>query len=293
MLEVRYIKFVPYSVAVVLSQYYDWEHIEHVHPESLGRYRLLENEGNRAVYEHVWPRGILRRLMGRSEPTSVVEQTFVPPREIRFDFLSGRNRGVVVISRLEEAEGGCTVAETYRIPGVPNWSLFRRLALTSIRKRVDLIWDEDIDVDVCHGGWPGVPGSAGDVVVQPRSFVEPGADEWIDLGELERFAEGRPQRVEFPGHLSSGGLGEFVVVRRGSDVHVLGGLCPHSGGSLALGTCTESEIVCPWHGARFSLATGEPVVEGGQTMSTEESVQVVCARVENGRVEARFTLSSD
>lgn len=290
MLEVRYVKLVPYSLPVVLSQYYDWEHIEHVHPETLGRYELLENDGDRAVYEHVWPRGFFRRLFGRPEATSVVEQTFLPPREIRFDFLSGKNRGVQVISVLEEAEGGCTVDETYRMPGIPNWELFRRLALPSIRKRVDLIWDEDIDVDVCHGGWPGVPESARDTVPGLRPPDEGDAqsdEEWVDLGVLSQFPEGRPVRAHLAEDLVEMSAG-LVVVRQGDRVHVLEARCPHSGGPLALGTCSGEEIVCPWHGARFSLRTGE-VVEGRAT-PTKKPLAMYAARLEAGRVKVKLAL---
>ncbi|HEV3144571.1 MAG TPA: non-heme iron oxygenase ferredoxin subunit [Gemmataceae bacterium] len=32
--------------------------------------------------------------------------------------------------------------------------------------------------------------------------------------------------------------------------------CPHRGGPLHEGTCADGEVCCPWHGARFDLATG-------------------------------------
>ena len=61
MLEITYQKVIPYTVDVVLSQYYDYEHIMHVHPHTLGEYHLVEVRGNTAVYEQVWPRGFLGR----------------------------------------------------------------------------------------------------------------------------------------------------------------------------------------------------------------------------------------
>jgi nitrite reductase/ring-hydroxylating ferredoxin subunit len=33
--------------------------------------------------------------------------------------------------------------------------------------------------------------------------------------------------------------------------------CTHSGAPLAEGDCESGQVQCPWHGARFKLATGE------------------------------------
>jgi nitrite reductase/ring-hydroxylating ferredoxin subunit len=32
--------------------------------------------------------------------------------------------------------------------------------------------------------------------------------------------------------------------------------CTHRGASLVEGECDGTEVICPWHGARFDLATG-------------------------------------
>jgi hypothetical protein len=69
MLDVRYQKLIPYPFEVVLGQYYDYEHIRFVHPETLGEYRLVERDGSSVVYEQVWPRRLGRR------PRSLVRQT--------------------------------------------------------------------------------------------------------------------------------------------------------------------------------------------------------------------------
>jgi nitrite reductase/ring-hydroxylating ferredoxin subunit len=33
--------------------------------------------------------------------------------------------------------------------------------------------------------------------------------------------------------------------------------CTHRGAPLSEGECAGGEVVCPWHGARFDLASGE------------------------------------
>jgi nitrite reductase/ring-hydroxylating ferredoxin subunit/uncharacterized membrane protein len=77
-------------------------------------------------------------------------------------------------------------------------------------------------------------------------LVEPG---WHELSALAELPEGRPVRVP---------LGEIplLLVRRGTDVHVLADRCSHLSGPLSDGDLDDGCITCPWHGSRFRLADG-------------------------------------
>jgi hypothetical protein len=160
MLSVSYSKVIPYPFEAVLSQYFDYEHVKYVHPETLGEYHLVQTRGNVIVYEQVWPRRLLIRRR------SLVKQEFIPPNEIWFDFVSGLYRGVRVHSLLHEHAEGTRVEETYHLPW-PEWAWLRAWIARSIIRKVDLIWEEDLRVKVCRGGWPGIP-RQGDVCEQAR-----------------------------------------------------------------------------------------------------------------------------
>lgn len=242
MLHVTYAKVIPYPFAVVLDQYFDWEHIAHVHPNTLGEYVVVENRGAELTYDQIWPAD--RR--GRRARSRVV-QRYRPPGEITFTFVDGRHRGIVVRSSLEPDPAGTRVVETYGIPGLPDWPILRRLALPWVRGPVDRVWDEDLAVGVCIGGWPGIPERERPAADPSwRAPLRPGA--W-PLGSASSFPEGVARRVETPG-------GPVLAVRTGGVLRALAPTCPHTGGPLALGRIDDGCVVCPWHGARFDLETG-------------------------------------
>jgi nitrite reductase/ring-hydroxylating ferredoxin subunit len=268
MLSVSYRKLVPYPFDVVLGQYYDHEHIAHVHPNTLGEYRLVSVEGDRVVYDQIWP--------GRRARSSRVEQRLVAANEIWFEFVAGRYRGTRVRSLLEPRGDATLVDETYFLPGLPDWRWLRRLVLPSIARRVDRIWDEDLSVEVCRGGWPGLPESLG--ASPPPAAPEPApADDgarWVDAIALSAIPPSGGARVEVDGR-------EIALFEDDGQLYALDNACPHSGGPLALGRCADGTVACPWHGARFALATGR-VVDG----PAEHGVACHAVRRAGDRVEA-------
>jgi nitrite reductase/ring-hydroxylating ferredoxin subunit len=108
--------------------------------------------------------------------------------------------------------------------------------------------------------------------------------EWIDLGPLDDFPEGRPVL-----RAGSGGSVDvpLVAVRREGRVDVLIGSCSHMSGPLQEGRIEEVRgqtcLVCPWHGSAFDLDSGEP--RRGPAANPQEKLEV---RVEAGRVQARL-----
>jgi nitrite reductase/ring-hydroxylating ferredoxin subunit/uncharacterized membrane protein len=107
--------------------------------------------------------------------------------------------------------------------------------------------------------------------------------DWIDLGPLDDFPEGRPAL-----RTGSGGSADvpLVAVRRGSRVDVFVGNCSHMSGPLQEGRIEEVRghtcLVCPWHGSAFDLDDGEP--RRGPAANPQERLEV---RMEAGRVQAR------
>jgi len=56
--------------------------------------------------------------------------------------------------------------------------------------------------------------------------------------------------------------------------------CSHDGGALACGIVEGDEIICPRHGARFSLSTGEAL-----SPPAYEAIEVFLTREHNGMIQ--------
>ncbi len=265
MLQIPYVKTIPYPFAVVLDQYFDFEHIAHVHPTTLGEYILVENAGRRIVYDQHWPAD----RKGR-RATSRVVQMYQPPSDISFEFVAGKHKGTKVFSQLRPHADGTLVSETYHLPWLPNWGWLRRLIAPAVIKQVERIWDEDLAVGVCIGGWPGTPGLPARVDAQVwRQPLKPGV---YRVGPAEKFAAGSLSVVDTPG-------GAVLIAHSAHGWCAVHPTCPHTGGPLHLGQIEEGCLVCPWHGARFD-------VSGGQAVSgpTRVPLPVYAVRIEDGEL---------
>jgi nitrite reductase/ring-hydroxylating ferredoxin subunit/uncharacterized membrane protein len=65
---------------------------------------------------------------------------------------------------------------------------------------------------------------------------------------------------------SAGGV-PLLIVEGETRVSVLADRCTHRGGPLSEGTIADGCVTCPWHGSRFSLATG--AVEEGPAVAPQ------------------------
>jgi nitrite reductase/ring-hydroxylating ferredoxin subunit/uncharacterized membrane protein len=74
----------------------------------------------------------------------------------------------------------------------------------------------------------------------------------------------------------------ILLVRRAGRVHALIETCAHLGGPLADGKLEGDTVVCPWHGSRFALDTGDAI--DGPSAFPQTCLE---ARLRDGHVEVR------
>jgi nitrite reductase/ring-hydroxylating ferredoxin subunit/uncharacterized membrane protein len=87
---------------------------------------------------------------------------------------------------------------------------------------------------------------------------------------------GKPVRVEVDG------VGLVVCQTEPGEVSAFGEFCPHLAAPMADGWVDRGRIVCPWHGSRFALDSGE--VLRGPSAAPLPCYQ---ARVADGMIEVR------
>jgi nitrite reductase/ring-hydroxylating ferredoxin subunit len=84
--------------------------------------------------------------------------------------------------------------------------------------------------------------------------------------------------------------GESVVVARSDEtgeVCAISAVCSHMGGPLADGKREGDTVICPWHGSKFDLCTGD--VTGGPAVYAQPRYE---ARLRAGKVEIRAAKDS-
>ncbi len=99
--------------------------------------------------------------------------------------------------------------------------------------------------------------------------------EWVEVCGEDELPVGGWKTVELDD-------AEVLVVRLEDGFHAIEDVCTHDGGCLAGGDIEGHEVVCPRHGARFDLLTGEATAPPAY-----EPVHVFPVKVEGGRVYVR------
>lgn len=150
MIEVVYRREVSYPQPAVLSQYFDLEHVEHVHPRSFGRARMVSTNHNIIAWELEWP-----PVLGLIRLQSTFAQEYRPPWGIHATITRGFLRGTEISVEINKTDAGTLVVEHYRIP-LPAW--LRGWIQRALVRSLDRVWEEDLAVKLPRGGWPGVPG---------------------------------------------------------------------------------------------------------------------------------------
>jgi len=99
--------------------------------------------------------------------------------------------------------------------------------------------------------------------------------DWITVAKVGELSPGTFCKVDADGT-------QIVVFNIDGKFYAIEDACTHDGGQLTGGTVIGAEIVCPRHGARFCIRTGEAL-----SAPAYEATATFPVRVENGVIQVR------
>jgi len=98
---------------------------------------------------------------------------------------------------------------------------------------------------------------------------------WVDAGPAAELGEGQSISIAI-------GRRMVAIARSEGEVFAVEDVCTHDGAELTGGEIEGGQIVCPRHGARFCLRTGQAL-----TPPAYEPVRVFATKIESGRIWVR------
>ncbi|HEX2530863.1 MAG TPA: non-heme iron oxygenase ferredoxin subunit [Burkholderiaceae bacterium] len=99
--------------------------------------------------------------------------------------------------------------------------------------------------------------------------------DWIDVELQQTFAPGTRRAIDVNGT-------QVAVFNLDGTYYAIEDVCPHDGGALAEGRLDDEQIICPRHGARFSIITGKVLAPPAY-----EDITSFPVRVDGGMVQVR------
>lgn len=99
--------------------------------------------------------------------------------------------------------------------------------------------------------------------------------EWVSVAKTTEVIEGIPVHFEIDG-------AKIVLFKLAQQFYAIENMCTHDGGELSGGCVENDQIICPRHGARFSIKTGEAL-----SAPAYEPVATFPVRIEDDMVQVR------
>ncbi|MDI3328074.1 MAG: NifU family protein [Alicyclobacillaceae bacterium] len=193
-----------------------------------GKELLLRAVEDPAVYAMFLMHGIIKQdLLARV--AAVLEEVRPYMRSHGGDVELVKLEGEVVYVRLLGACAGCSLSVQTLRDGVEE----------AIKARIPEIRRVEVAEDGAVAGF--IP--LNEVGGLPQSG-------WLEGPPITELADGRPVRFQEGGH-------DVLLVRLGPKIMAYRNRCPHMGMPLDQGPVDGSVLMCPWHGFRYDLSTGE------------------------------------
>ncbi|MFL6646912.1 MAG: non-heme iron oxygenase ferredoxin subunit [Sulfurifustaceae bacterium] len=99
--------------------------------------------------------------------------------------------------------------------------------------------------------------------------------DWVDVAATEELRPGTHQVVDVDG-------AAVAVYNLDGQYYAIEDVCTHDGGTLTGGSVEGEQVICPRHGARFSIKTGAVLAPPAY-----EPIHAFPLRIQDGRIQVR------
>lgn len=220
------------SVERIWENVLDWEHLPYLHSQSFTSVRMTSQDANHWCGEVGLP---------DSGGATVELDVRLDRPNLRYTTrtVSGTGAGTAIVTQMfPRTERRTGIRVEFFLPWAPAGA---EAAIGEIYRNIYVtLWDQDEAMMRERQRVIDAAASRTAATTQERS---------VSLGRVRELASKLPMEVELGGR-------RFRVVSVGGRLHAHDTRCPHLGGPLNDGPIEGCELVCPWHGYRFDLATG-------------------------------------
>lgn len=91
--------------------------------------------------------------------------------------------------------------------------------------------------------------------------------DFVTVSINDELNDGEGQVVEAGGHT-------IALFRVDGAFYAIGNECTHAGGPLGEGDLDGTTVICPWHGARFDITSGEVLEQPAGESVTEYEIRI-------------------
>ncbi len=99
--------------------------------------------------------------------------------------------------------------------------------------------------------------------------------DWLDVGAESDLHEGENIVIDVDGV-------DVAIYRLDGQLYAIEDVCSHDGAEIASGELEGDEIICPRHGARFCIKTGEV-----KCAPAYENIDTFPVQIKDGRIKVK------
>jgi nitrite reductase/ring-hydroxylating ferredoxin subunit len=222
------------SVERIWENVLDWEHLPYLHSQSFTSVRMTSQDANHWCGEVGLP---------DSGGATVELDVRLDRPNLRYTTrtVSGTGAGTAIVTQMyPRSEHRTAIRVEFFLPWAPAGA---ETAIGEVYRGIYVtLWDQD---EAMMRERQRVI----DLAATRMDAAGAEAMQSISLGRVRALASKLPLDVELGGR-------RFRVISVDGRLYAHDTRCPHLGGPLDKGSIEGCELVCPWHGYRFDLATG-------------------------------------